>query len=156
VRLDEQGLNVVLHELLGQRLTTYCDWVHSIVDSNLAVFVLEKVEDVLSTFLEDLLAKQYRGWRGIDKKVVMRDLSAWSYSSTAVVSEMKDASLDTKPAKITGQSDGDMCFASRWETDSRNHYPARMEESAGFGAVELGRSHALLLRQVMNRVDKCT
>jgi hypothetical protein len=57
------NLNIMLCELLRQRSSAGRKGVDGVVDSNLAVFVIQKMIDVLSAFLEDLLSKEDRRCR---------------------------------------------------------------------------------------------
>lgn len=48
---NEQRLHVVLLKFSCQRSTAGGEWIYGIVDSNLAVFVVEEVQDLLATLL---------------------------------------------------------------------------------------------------------
>lgn len=114
----------MLLKLLGKRSTSSGEWVDCIIDRNLAILMVQPGVDILAAFLNNLLAKNDGLSGSIDEKVVFWHIDVWSHSSTAIVTEMEDPSLDTKPEKletsrpqieflilpleITAEGDGDM------------------------------------------------
>jgi hypothetical protein len=97
--LDEEGLDIMLGELLSQRTTAAGGLVDGIVDGDLAVLVIQPGVDVLATLLENLLAEDDGGGGCVGEEVVLGDDTARADCGAAVVAEMEDAGLDTEPGE---------------------------------------------------------
>lgn len=69
--------------------------VHSIVYGNLTILVIEKMKNVFSTLLEDLIPQKDGGRAGVDVEVVLRHFSLGADEGSSIVAEMEDVSLDT-------------------------------------------------------------
>lgn len=87
-------LDIVLCELLGQGAAAAGCLVNSIVYGYLSVFVVQPRVYVLPALLQDFLAEHDRSRRCVWEKIVQRHLAAWTYRSTTVITEVKDAGLD--------------------------------------------------------------
>lgn len=81
-------------------------------------------------------------------------MAARTNGGTPIISKMEDARLDSEPGKIPCHGDTDMGFASGWQTNHDNCYPAGVEESSRHGAIELGRGHILVFSDIMDGIDE--
>lgn len=93
-------LHVVLGELFRKRAATCSGRVHSVVDGNLAILVVEPSIYVLATFFENLLTKHHRRRRRVGEEVVLGNTTARTNRCATIVSEMEDPSLDTEPRGV--------------------------------------------------------
>lgn len=91
----------MLSEFFLQVASPFSKRIDCIVDSDLAIFVVEPGIDILSAFPENFLTKHHRLCGSIDEEVIIRDFRASWKCGAAVVSEMKDPSLYTKPVDIS-------------------------------------------------------
>jgi hypothetical protein len=112
--LDEQGLDVLLLELLRQGTAARRQGVHRVIDGDLSVLVVQKVKDVLAALLEDLVPKHYRRRLGVDMEIVLRDLFAGTDDAASIVAEVKDVGLDAQPTQVSCQRDTDVSLAPSW------------------------------------------
>lgn len=90
----------MLRELLLQRSTSGSEWVHSIVDRNLAIFVVEPGVNILTTLLQYLLTKQDRRGRSVNEEVVLRNVDVRPHRSTTIVAKVEDSGFDTQPENL--------------------------------------------------------
>lgn len=54
-------LNIMLCEFFGQRSSTGCEWVDRVIDSHLAILVVQEMVYVFSALLKNPLPEQNRG-----------------------------------------------------------------------------------------------
>jgi len=71
-------------------------WIHGIVDSYLSALLVEKVQKIAPTCLEDLTTKMLSLRRRLCPEIVVRNLS-WPKRFSTVVSEMEDSDFDAQP-----------------------------------------------------------
>lgn len=93
-------LNIVLGEFFCKRSSSTGKRVDSIVDRNLAIFMVQPGVDIFAALLEDLLTKHDRRSGSIDKEVIFGHLHIRTHGSTTIVSEVEDASLYSEPVKF--------------------------------------------------------
>jgi hypothetical protein len=98
--LDEEGLDIMLGELLSQRTAAAGGLVDGVVDGDLSVLVIQPGVDVLATLLENLLAEDDGGGGCVGEEVVLGDDTAGADCGAAVVAKVEDAGLDTKPGEL--------------------------------------------------------
>ena len=90
-------LDIVLGKLLSKRTTATGGRVDRVVDGDLAVFMIQPSVDVLTALLENLLAEDDGRRGGVGEEVVFRNHTTGADGGSAVVTKMKDASLDAEP-----------------------------------------------------------
>lgn len=98
----------MLGKLFHQRPTPARSRIDGVINSNLAVLVIEPGIYVLSTLLEDLLPQDDRLGSGIREEVVFRYGATRADRGSAVVPQVKDPSLHAEPAQIPCHGDTDM------------------------------------------------
>ena len=152
--LEWSHLNIVFRELLSQGSPASSGGIHSIVDGDLAILVVEPCIDVFAALLEDLLAQHDGRGSGVWEEVVLWHVAARTNGGTAIVSKMEDAGLDSEPGKVACHGDTDVGFAPGWETYHGDCYPAGVEESSRHGAIELGRGHILVFSDIVDGIDE--
>lgn len=101
-------MNIVLSEFLSKRAPSICSRIDCVVDGHLPIVVVQPRVDILTALLQDFLAQNDGGRRCIGKEVVIRDRSIGTNSCSTIVTEMKDARLDTKPSQIPSHRDTNM------------------------------------------------
>ena|SRR6478735_787245 len=95
MRVFESHLDIMLRKLLGQRSSSVGGRVNSIVNGNLSIFMVEPGVNIFSALLQDLLAQNDRGRRGIGEEVVVRNGSIRADGGSPVIAEMEYTSLDS-------------------------------------------------------------
>jgi hypothetical protein len=71
-------LNIVFGKLLCQRLTSKSKRVHSIIDGDLSILMVQPSINVITTLSHDALAKNDRRSGGVDEEVIVWDILSWA------------------------------------------------------------------------------
>jgi len=79
------NLNIVLGKLLRQGSPTACKRIDGIVDSDLAILMIEPGINIFTALLQDLLTKHDRRSGSIDEEVVVWHIHIKAQGSATIV-----------------------------------------------------------------------
>lgn len=103
----------MLGEFPSKRGASTREGIHSIVNGNLAILVIEEKVDVFATLSEDFLAKHDRGSGCIDEEVIIGDFGMRWQSCPTIIAQVKDTSLDAQPGSFSDTSSASKCRVIR-------------------------------------------
>jgi hypothetical protein len=93
----------MLRELPLKGSTSSGERINCVVDCNLAILVVQPRVNILTTLLQDLLAKQNGGSGSINKEVILGNVDVRTHRSATIIAEMENSGLDTKPEELSNQ-----------------------------------------------------